>query len=181
MGWAANSHRHDPASPAFQRDRQACPAAFVRLGPIRGHAHCGCARNRWIAAGAGRTTGPLAGASACWTVTARADDRIERQPNRVVDILLSGRTTELRFAGQLIKPMDYTLSCKDVAQCRQRLIGQLNRLIQLMQLQKAAVRSELLSLESQPHVSAQCTQFHSVPPLPLWVTHETRAPQSSTP
>ena len=66
-------------------------------------------------------------------------DRIEGQPVGVVDILVSGQTTEHRLPEQPIELMDGVLACAGVAQCRSRQIRQPECVVKLAHYQETAI------------------------------------------
>jgi hypothetical protein len=108
-------------------------------------------------------------------------DRIEGQTVGIVDVLVSGQPPEHRLPEQPVEPVDGVLAPAGVAQRRRRQIGQPERVIQLAHHQKAAVRTELRAAKFQPHARVE---IHPICPLrarTLWVIHETRPSQPSTP
>ena len=68
-----------------------------------------------------------------------AHDRIAGESVGVVDILVSGQTTEHRLPEQPIELMDGVLACAGVAQCRSRQIRQPECVVKLAHYQETAI------------------------------------------
>ncbi len=69
---AANRHHSDPVGPFFSASDGSVLLRSLNLGPDRGHAHSGGARNRRMAARMARTIAPVTVTSASRKVMARA-------------------------------------------------------------------------------------------------------------
>ena len=110
-----------------------------------------------------------------------AHDRINRETVGVVDVLVSGQPPEHRLPKQPIKPVDGVLPPAGISQHRRRQIRQPKRVIQLAHHQKAAIGTDLSAAKFQPHPAVKIDPITPIQTRTLWVIHEKRPSQPSTP
>ena len=110
-----------------------------------------------------------------------AHDRIKRQSICIVDIFVSGQSTEHRLPEKPVETMDRVLAAPGVAQRRCRQIGQPERVIQLAHHQKTTVGTELRTPELHMNPAVELDPICPLRTRTLWVIHEARPSQPSTP